>query len=445
MVTFNGGKDLSTVATSTNPVPVELSGNGNGEINVQNPLPTDGDSVYCKDINTTNSNIGTFSPDDICSLFDDYDGEIVSSGATNPKTFTIRFNRPMETGTFGIGSKTGTFSNVKILLKSLSGNVRGIIDDSTNNTAYTDKVYDIKPLVFIEMVVEFHTTNTITLSGMFIPKNIHTHSQIAAISSINGTLEDIGSLRGALNVHNGDVHFFAVNRHFTVLDSATTTLNSAATQDDTSISVVNTAGFSVGDSIRLEEGTISEYDDILITVIAAGTPGTLTLDRPLDFTYTTSATVEKVYVDLENISAGVTLSSPVIAEIKPPAGEVWHIIRIILNMTHGSSADDGKFGGITALTNGVVMRQVTNTVGKQIISNWKTNGDIREDMYDVSYSDRAGGQGVYGTSGRFTFKKNDFVIELNGDDGDVLQLLIQDPIDDLTKFSVKAQGHISDR
>ena len=414
-------------------------------VDVQYPIPTDWDSIYEKDINKTVSTSWTFTGN-IEDLFNNYTliEALVDTSATNPKTFTVQFKRPVTTTAFWIWSGTSNFSNVKLQFTDLSWTVRRTVDDSANNTKYTTNIYQFAPTSFAAIIVEFHTADTVKLNWALINKDQSVVSRLQWISSITWAVENIWSLKGALSVHVSDLHVFAVNKHFSVVDWVSTTLDAISPVDDTILDVVDTTWFIVWQSIRLTEGTITEYDDLIITAIWAWTPWTLTLDRPLDFAYTTAATVEVVDIDLQAVSATATLSSPVTAIIAPPAWEIWHILRILINTTHSSAADDGRFWNIaTWLTNWMVLRQVTNTVWRQTISNWKTNWDMKEDMYDVSYSDRAWGW-LYWTSARFTFKKSDFIIELNWDYWDQLKLILQDDISSLEKFSIKAQWHKTD-
>ena len=48
-----------------------------------------------------------------------------------------------------------------------------------------------------------------------------------------------------------------------------------------------------------------------------------------------------------------SLASPFSYKIMPLAGEIWHITKISISMAHSSAGDLGKFGNITALTNGI--------------------------------------------------------------------------------------------
>lgn len=150
------------------------------ELGVQNPLPTDGDSVYCKDLDIPNSDIGTFTGD-ICGLFNDYHTEFVDTSTNNPKTFTIHLKRPLTSNKIGIGSLTGNFSNVKIFLKDLAGTVRQFVDDSANDAKLTSNLYEFTTNTFIEAVFEFYTTDAVKISGLFIPKSIS-----RTITSIDG-------------------------------------------------------------------------------------------------------------------------------------------------------------------------------------------------------------------------------------------------------------------
>jgi hypothetical protein len=227
-------------------------------------------------------------------------------------------------------------------------------------------------------------------------------------------------------------------------DDAETTLNTAATAGDTSISVADTTGFAVGNQIKIEETVdgvgIQEIGIMTITAVAAGTPGTLTLDRPLGFDYTTAATVYEV---LTNMAVNGTLASPEIFEIDPPPGTVWQFTRVMLSITDQTAMDDAKFGGITALTNGVSLRATTEAGRTVIFANWKSNADMKLDMYDVDYSTKAP-SGFFGLNGRWTFTKAEVVAELDGDASPIqkLEVLIQDNLTDLDTFYMRGQGRV---
>jgi len=220
----------------------------------------------------------------------------------------------------------------------------------------------------------------------------------------------------------------------------TTTLNSVASEGDISLSVVDTAGFVVGDQIKLTEGSTQEIGVMTITAVAAGTPGTLTLDRPIGNDYTTLGEVIEV---VTNMAVVGTLASPVIFEIDPPPGTIWQITRILISITDQTAMDDALFGGISALTNGVALRATTEAGRTVVFANWKANKDLKLDMHDVEYSTKAPA-GFFGLNGRWTFTKSEVVAELNGDTNPIqkMEILIQDTLTDLDTLEIKAQGRV---
>lgn len=551
--------------------------NSEGElIGVQNPFPTDGDSVYEKDINTTISSSGTFTGD-IKDLFNSYDlvDVLVDTSSTNPKTFTIKFNRPITTNQIGFGSADRNFSNVKILLQDISGTTRKAIDDSSNDTKFTSKLYSFTKSTFIQAVMEFHTVDEVSLNASFIPKNqsrsisaiegiedmdnsteetllanisfigeaidtlnygiaiVTTYSDVAsatdglqiqfskdrinwfwddkftigaaaaktftvqtqtrwmrivyingitdqtifqlstqlkpvyvkpsshrvndvingeddaelvkanltALSKLTNLYENITSYRGSLNTNNAWVNRKIVNESFHQHDSAITNPTIGITKGDTSITVDSVVGFIVGDTVKIEEDIvgigIQEIGVLTITIIAGSV---LTFDRPISNDYTTAATIERV---ITNMAVVGTLDNPVSFEIDPPIGTIWQFTRIIISITDGSAMDDGKFGGIPALNNGVSLRATTASGRTVTFGNWKTNGDMALDMFDIQYTDKAPA-GENGLRGRWTFTKAEVVAELDGDASPIqkLEILIQDDLTDLTSFQIKGQGRV---
>lgn len=265
-------------------------------------------------------------------------------------------------------------------------------------------------------------------------------SVLTGESSLTGTFENVTTYRGALDVNSAWLHRKIVNETFHQHTDTVTTLNSAASEGDVSISVASTSGFLVGDEIKLEENGSQEIGVLTITVVTPGTPGTLTLDRPIGNDYTTAAEVIQV---ITNMAVSGSLASPEIFEIDPPPGTVWQITRILISITDQTSMDDAKFGGISALTNGVSLRATTSSGRTVVFANWKANQDMKLDMYDVSYSDKAPA-GFFGLNGRWTFTRSEVVAELDGDASPVqkIEILVQDDLTDLDTFIIRAQGRV---
>lgn len=255
----------------------------------------------------------------------------------------------------------------------------------------------------------------------------------------------IGSLKNALNIHDADVHNIIINKYLHQHSLTETNLNLASGANDYIITVDDTTGFVVGDYLHIDTTSV-ETTHPQILAIAAGAPGTFTLDRRLDVAHSIGDTITKAIVDMSS-QAG-TLATPQEYYAGPEAGKVWHLTRILFEMTHTAAGDLGKFGAIAApgLTNGVLLRALIN--GQYgTLTNWKTNANIKTDMFDVVFDSRAGGAGTYGTTGRGTFKEAGAVLRLDGDTGDRLEVYVQDDITpgttNMQTFTMKAQGHVA--
>lgn len=161
-------------------------------VDVQNPLPTDGDSAYAKDLYLPLSDIGTFTGD-IETLFNDYRTEITDTTGTNPKEFTVWFRRPVTTLSVGLGSTTGDFSNVKLLFKDQTGAVRATVDESADSTKRPSFVYDLEDkTTFAALTYQFHTADPVKIAGSSIPKIIEVNARIQG-EKPDGTLQTFQS------------------------------------------------------------------------------------------------------------------------------------------------------------------------------------------------------------------------------------------------------------
>ena len=252
---------------------------------------------------------------------------------------------------------------------------------------------------------------------------------------------DLGTTRvkvvqGAINVHVADIHEVPVNEFFHLHDGTTTTLTTAISVGDTSLAVTSATGFVVGHYIHILNGD-NEYVYPKITAIVSNV---ITVDSPFSNAYPTAGTsIEHIIIDLSN-TAG-TLASPKSYKIIPQGAEKFHLLRMIGSIVSAAAPDDGKFGSLTALTNGVVIRGYDGTSGTFAkFTTWHDNSDIINDMFDVVYSD-APKFGLYGTRFRWTISKVGVAVKLSAEAGDYIEILIQDDLTGLDSFTIKAQGH----
>lgn len=240
--------------------------------------------------------------------------------------------------------------------------------------------------------------------------------------------------------HIVDAHFDIVNRHLANFSGVQTSVTSALIPGDITITVNDISALTTTARAFIFEGDTEEPDIVNVLNITTATSA-ITIDRPLDHTYTTAAIIERVQENMITFTG--TLAAPIIYKVVPPSNEQWHITRILLAMQMDSQPDDGKFGDLVSLTNGVVVRQ-NRSKGTRSMGNWKNNSDMKQDFFDFPSTDKAGG-GDFGLNGRWTFggkEKSDTVISLNGAVNDALEVLIQDDLSALIEFEIKAQGYI---
>lgn len=156
---------LSTFTNSTNITTTE----GN-ELSVQYPIPVDGDSVHAKDVDPSNSDLGNFTGK-ATDPFDDLHSENIDSTGDAIKTLLIHFHRTIVTPLIGLGSSEGgSFSNVKVIAV-VSGGVELVLrDNSLDNTDRTSQFYTFPNAGLNALKLEFHTTDAISITNIFIPK-----------------------------------------------------------------------------------------------------------------------------------------------------------------------------------------------------------------------------------------------------------------------------------
>lgn len=172
---------------------VDASGNA---IGLQRPLPTDGDSVYSKDIWVDESTSENFSGT-ITDIFDNLHSEMINTTSDNPKTLFIYFNRTIVSNVVGLGSAiSGDFSNVKIQIVNSGGVLTTVIDESGSPTKYTSRTFQLPVTVgFNALMITFHTSDTVTLSNCVVLKTIGVVARLQGVKPDN-TVVDLNATAG---------------------------------------------------------------------------------------------------------------------------------------------------------------------------------------------------------------------------------------------------------
>lgn len=270
---------------------------------------------------------------------------------------------------------------------------------------------------------------------LFLLSYIHTANVVRyggiAVRDTSGDYADVES-NGGLAVNIQDQHTRAIDLKFARATNATT-LNGAISAGDYVITLTATTGFIDGTQV----GVFSVNSFFFAGQVGAPSDNDITLDSPLDIDYIDGSNVLATSTNMA-VNGGTT---PVVFQIGPVGGTLEvDVTRIMGYIQDGTAMDDAKFGGISALTNGVVLR--LNNGVMQNIWNIKSNGDIGLLCFDLNYSDKAPA-GSYGLRFRNTFagpSKHGVTLRLEADE--TLEIIIQDDLTDLEAFYIMAQGHL---
>jgi hypothetical protein len=209
--------------------------------------------------------------------------------------------------------------------------------------------------------------------------------------------------------------------------------------DDVVVTVSATTEPSNGNLVCLKEDR-AYYQGCIISHSANGSNWDITLDTPLDFAFTTDARISEATHNMA-VDGSVTPEIFHIGAGHLESGVEWDVVGIAGEIIDTTAMDDGGFGGISALTNGIVIR-CKDGITKNIF-NARTNGELGLRSHYKEYSPKPK-TGQYG----FIFRKvfagqgnHGVAVRLKADDFDSIQCIIQDDLTDLISFKLVIQGH----
>lgn len=140
-------------------------------VNLQNPIPSDGDSIYIKDIDWDNSDFTDWVGDSKQLFQSPFSTSITNDTNNNPKIIVLAFQRTVSAVQVGFGeNNSGDFSNVKVSLLGSSGAERSVYDNSNDSTKKTSLNAIIGDELFNSIKIEFYTSDRIDLSNITIQK-----------------------------------------------------------------------------------------------------------------------------------------------------------------------------------------------------------------------------------------------------------------------------------
>lgn len=237
-----------------------------------------------------------------------------------------------------------------------------------------------------------------------------------------------------LEVHEEHAHHRMWNHYFNLETGLSTTLNGAVSVNGIDLIFTNVTGFIVGDMIDMRNGSVHVH---MYRKIVSISGNNVTIDSGIDFALVDGSAIEQTSFNMA-VDGSVT---PQVFTMKPRGTENIDITRLLVQMIDGTAMDDGKFGGLSALTNGVhIRRNIDNGSSYQTLAIWRSNKDLKEDMFNVEYSDKAPA-GQFGLNGRWTLLESGAILNLDASNDEFMELVVQDDLTGLIDFQVKMQGH----
>lgn len=188
--------------------------------------------------------------------------------------------------------------------------------------------------------------------------------------------------------------------------------------------------------ICLKEDKHFYQGEIIGVASLGGSNYRLTLSAPLDFNFSTAGGCS-----LRNNNLAVDGSvTPHYFTVSPSRlNDEWHINKIIFHIEDNLVMDSGKFGGISELNNGIVLRYI-NGINKNLLT-IESNGDFEEHGATIKYNDKAPA-GVYSLIATKIFNGQDNAgVTLHLTPNDTLEIIVQDDLTGLNHMHSVVIGH----
>lgn len=151
----------------------------------------------------------------------------------------------------------------------------------------------------------------------------------------------------------------------------------------------------------------------------------------------------KMYLSTNELIKNMAVDGSVIEQkfvIKPNAGEIIRLERLIIIVVDAGTFDAGNWGNGVIMTNGMEaqLKQGGVMVSLTGLNPVRTTSDMSAITYDSTY--HSFGQGNNYMVFRFTFSKAGQPFRLIGDNDDEFAVVIRDDLTDLVEQTMMAQG-----
>lgn len=207
------------------------------------------------------------------------------------------------------------------------------------------------------------------------------------------------------------------------------TLTKAVEMDDTEINVSSGHGFTTDHHMVIWDG--SAFEQVKVTNVNGNI---ITIEMPVANEFSLDSIIKRGTINM-NIdgSSGVNFICGIRGNIP------IDIETVMITIQSGIAVpDDGKFGGIAAITNGLYFRQVNGS--RTNLGNYRMNKDFRDRGAAVEYTDKAPG-GTNGTNIIFDLKDSfGIVIRLNPAINDCVFGRLRDDLSSLDGMTVSLLG-----
>ena len=262
--------------------------------------------------------------------------------------------------------------------------------------------------------------------------------------SFNETTLDVSIVsplesNGGITVNIQDQTSVPVDFFFTQIKGIPTTVAIQTAIDDYTVTVTSAANCSIGDYVGIFNADNSTNNRAYFGTILSISGNNITLDTPIDFEFQVGDTFACFTRNL-NVD-GSTTRQIFSVQVGSGATQSIDITRLMVSFITDTKVDLSKFGDLTSLNNGLVLRRKDGVIHN--IWNIKNNGELANLCFDYSpYSSTNPNQGQDGAKFRYTFAGQDkHGVAVRLEPGDELQLLIQDDLTGLQQFRVIAEGH----
>lgn len=223
-------------------------------------------------------------------------------------------------------------------------------------------------------------------------------------------------------------------------DGEAITLYANTTLGDRGMNIVTGTAVATGHMVELfEDGNVFQA---LVTNVAADVGfDTLTIDCPLPFAFTIAGATGRVGIR----NAAVDGSDPNVPfTIEPPANHIWDITRLHFYILDQTAMASNLFGGIAALTHGVVVRVYRSATVYEHLAVFHNNMEF---FYKNWYSSWGSNmeEGYYALVSDMIFgneQQDGAMIRLDGNLGEYLEVLVSDDLEDLDLMKMYAHGYI---